>query len=135
MQNASSVHMQVKLAQFLPYSCGSPALRGSSLALHSCSAGVARIISTSRFHGKGKSLMSDRTSQVVETDEAKQIIQLHFGLDKMDVFYMSFEENQSITAEAQFEMESIKNDFLDIYNQVGIHDWGPFIIPVDPYFH
>ncbi|MCD7469464.1 hypothetical protein HAX54_008515, partial [Datura stramonium] len=24
--------------------------------------------------------------------------------------------------------------FPDIYSQINIRDWGPFIIPVDPYF-
>ncbi|MCE3049758.1 hypothetical protein HAX54_045725, partial [Datura stramonium] len=31
-------------------------------------------------------------------------------------------------------VESIKDEFPDIYNQISIRYWGPFTIPVDPYF-
>ncbi|MCD7447418.1 hypothetical protein HAX54_029092 [Datura stramonium] len=52
----------------------------------------------------------------------------------MEAYYLSFKENRSITAEAQFEVASFKDDFPDIYNQIGIRDWGPFTIPMGPYF-
>ncbi|MCD9559482.1 hypothetical protein HAX54_017441 [Datura stramonium] len=52
----------------------------------------------------------------------------------MEAYYLSFKKNRSISAEAQFEVASFKDDFPDIYNQLDIHDWGPFTIPVGLYF-
>ncbi|MCE2055729.1 hypothetical protein HAX54_043283, partial [Datura stramonium] len=82
---------------------------------------------------KGKAPMTYIASQGLDPDEAQQIWQLHFGMDKMEAYYLSFKETLSITIEAQFEVDSFKNNFPDIYSQINIHDWEPFTIPVDPY--
>ncbi|MCD7464416.1 hypothetical protein HAX54_052701 [Datura stramonium] len=52
----------------------------------------------------------------------------------MEVHYITFKETRSIIVEAQFEVESFKEDFLGIYNQIGTRDLGPFTVLVDPYF-
>ncbi|MCD7452453.1 hypothetical protein HAX54_016627 [Datura stramonium] len=44
------------------------------------------------------------------------------------------EEKRSIHAKAQFEVDSFKNSFPDINDQIGMCDWGPYTILVDPYF-
>ncbi|MCD7472823.1 hypothetical protein HAX54_014192 [Datura stramonium] len=36
--------------------------------------------------------------------------------------------------EAQFDVNTFRIAFPDIYQQIGLRDWGPFTIPVDPYF-
>ncbi|MCE0480864.1 hypothetical protein HAX54_038055 [Datura stramonium] len=52
----------------------------------------------------------------------------------MEEYYIAFKEKRSIHAEAQFEVDTFKKAFLDIYDQIGVHDWGSFTISVDPYF-
>ncbi|MCD7468725.1 hypothetical protein HAX54_007153, partial [Datura stramonium] len=52
---------------------------------------------------KGKTPKAATSSQGVEAEEAKRISQIHFGLDKMEAYYVSFKGKWSITAEAQFE--------------------------------
>ncbi|MCD9643504.1 hypothetical protein HAX54_031070 [Datura stramonium] len=52
----------------------------------------------------------------------------------MEEYYVAFKEKRSIHDEAQFEVDYLKNSFQDIYDQIGMHDWGPFNIPIDPYF-
>ncbi|MCD9559741.1 hypothetical protein HAX54_017974 [Datura stramonium] len=60
-------------------------------------------------------------------------LQVRFGLEGMEEFYMAFKEKHVIHAEAQFDAESFKITCLDIYHQIGTCDCGPFTIPVDPY--
>ncbi|MCD7457698.1 hypothetical protein HAX54_035905 [Datura stramonium] len=60
--------------------------------------------------------------------------QNRFGLDRMEEYYVSFKEKRSIYAKAQFEVESLKSAFPDISNLIGMRDWGPYTIHVDPYF-
>ncbi|MCE3050256.1 hypothetical protein HAX54_046759 [Datura stramonium] len=60
--------------------------------------------------------------------------QVWFGLERTEEYYVAFKEKCSIRVEAQFEVDSCKNAFPDIYDQIGMRDWGPFTIPVDPYF-
>ncbi|MCD9646392.1 hypothetical protein HAX54_036199 [Datura stramonium] len=48
---------------------------------------------------------------------------------------VEIQENRSITIEALFEVASFKDDFPDIYNQIDIHDWDPFTIPMWPYLY
>ncbi|MCD9644320.1 hypothetical protein HAX54_032505, partial [Datura stramonium] len=60
--------------------------------------------------------------------------QVLFGLERIEEYYVAFKEKRPIHEEAQFEVDSFKNAFPDIYNQIGMRDWGPFTIPVDPYF-
>ncbi|MCD9637821.1 hypothetical protein HAX54_021325 [Datura stramonium] len=60
--------------------------------------------------------------------------QVRFGLEGMEEYYSVFKEKPVIHAEAQFDAESFKTAFPDIYYQIGTRDWGPFTIPVDPYF-
>ncbi|MCD7453629.1 hypothetical protein HAX54_021682 [Datura stramonium] len=67
-------------------------------------------------------------------EEAQCISQLHFGLDEMEAYYVSFKGKRYITAEAQFEVKSLKDGFPNIYNQIGIRDWGPFTMPIGPDF-
>ncbi|MCD9559717.1 hypothetical protein HAX54_017889 [Datura stramonium] len=52
----------------------------------------------------------------------------------MGKYYVAFKEKRSIHAEAQFEVDSFKNAFPNIYDQIGMRNWDPFTIPVDPYF-
>ncbi|MCE3214900.1 hypothetical protein HAX54_000236 [Datura stramonium] len=52
----------------------------------------------------------------------------------MEEYYVAFKEKRSIYAEAQFEVDSLKNSFPDIHDQIRMRDWGPFTIPIDPYF-
>ncbi|MCD7451489.1 hypothetical protein HAX54_012158, partial [Datura stramonium] len=42
--------------------------------------------------------------------------------------------NRSITTKSQLEVETFKDDFQNIFNQIAIRDWGPFGIPVGSYF-
>ncbi|MCE3050841.1 hypothetical protein HAX54_048280 [Datura stramonium] len=51
----------------------------------------------------------------------------------MEEFYIAFKEKHVIHAEAQFDAESFKTAYPDIYHQIGMRDWGPFTLPVDPY--
>ncbi|MCD7452514.1 hypothetical protein HAX54_017201 [Datura stramonium] len=78
--------------------------------------------------------MTNTAPHELDLEEAQRILQLHFGLDKMEAYYLYFKENRSIIVEAQFKVASFKHYFLDIYNQIGIRDWGPFTIPMGPYF-
>ncbi|MCE3051847.1 hypothetical protein HAX54_050982 [Datura stramonium] len=55
-----------------------------------------------------------------------------FGLDRMEDYYVSFKEKRSIHVEAQFEVESFKNSFLDIYDQIGMCDCDQFHTVVAP---
>ncbi|MCD9646826.1 hypothetical protein HAX54_037022, partial [Datura stramonium] len=69
----------------------------------------------------------------------KELVPTHtpqerFGLEAMEKFYITFKEKRIIHAEAQFDAESFKTACPDIYHQIGMRDWGPFTIPVDPYF-
>ncbi|MCE0481389.1 hypothetical protein HAX54_039093, partial [Datura stramonium] len=52
----------------------------------------------------------------------------------MEAYYLSFKGKRSITTEDLFEVESFKDDFPNIYNQIGIWDLGPFTVPMGPYF-
>ncbi|MCE0481531.1 hypothetical protein HAX54_039341 [Datura stramonium] len=85
-------------------------------------------------NSKGKAPMTNTTIHDLPSDEAQCIAQICFRLARMEEYYVSFKEKRSIHAETQFEVESFKNDFPDIYYQIGMWDWSPFIIPVDPYF-
>ncbi|MCE0480710.1 hypothetical protein HAX54_037802 [Datura stramonium] len=87
-----------------------------------------------RWHSIGKALMANTNTQDLTSEKVQRISQLRFGLDKMEAYYLSFKGNTFITVEAQFEVESFKNDYPNIYNQIGIWDWGPFTIPIGPYF-
>ncbi|MCD7448177.1 hypothetical protein HAX54_039133 [Datura stramonium] len=89
---------------------------------------------TSRLNSKGKAPMTNIVIQDIPFDEAQRIAQLCFGLARKGDYYVSVKEKRSIYAETQFEVESFKDDFPDIYYQIGIWDWGPFTIPVGPYF-
>ncbi|MCE3215013.1 hypothetical protein HAX54_000539 [Datura stramonium] len=60
-------------------------------------------------------------------------LQVRFGVEGMEECYMDFKEKRVIHAEAQFDVESFKTACPDIYRQIGMHDWGPFATPVDPY--
>ncbi|MCD7469561.1 hypothetical protein HAX54_008673 [Datura stramonium] len=119
---------------FLLHDGGSSALRGSLPAFRRCSAAACNIMSTSIWNNTRKALMTNTDMQHLPSKEAQCISQLHFGLDRMEAYYLSFKEKRSITVEAQFELESYKDDFPNIYNQIGIRDWGPFIIPIGSYF-
>ncbi|MCE3051747.1 hypothetical protein HAX54_050697, partial [Datura stramonium] len=46
----------------------------------------------------------------------------------------NFQGKCVIYAETQFDAESFKNACPDIYHQIEMLDWGPFTIPIDPYF-
>ncbi|MCE2055305.1 hypothetical protein HAX54_042379 [Datura stramonium] len=92
------------------------------------------IMSISRQNSSGKALMTNINTQDLTSEEAQRILELRFRLDKMESYYLSFKGNRFITAEPQFEVESFKDDVLNIYNQIGIRDWGPLTIPVGPYF-
>ncbi|MCD9559876.1 hypothetical protein HAX54_018203, partial [Datura stramonium] len=48
----------------------------------------------------------------------------------MEEYYVAFKEKRSIYAEAQFEVDFFKNAFPDMYDQIGMRDWGPFTILV-----
>ncbi|MCD9644953.1 hypothetical protein HAX54_033499 [Datura stramonium] len=52
----------------------------------------------------------------------------------MEEYYLAFKKSRVIHAEAQFDVNSFRIAFPDIYQQIGLRDWGPFTIPVDPYF-
>ncbi|MCD9560091.1 hypothetical protein HAX54_018533 [Datura stramonium] len=52
----------------------------------------------------------------------------------MGDFYITFNEKCVIRAEAQFDEESFQTICPDIYNHIGMRDWGQFTLPVDPYF-
>ncbi|MCD7458758.1 hypothetical protein HAX54_039059 [Datura stramonium] len=52
----------------------------------------------------------------------------------MEVYYLFFNEKRYIHVEARYEVDYFKNDFPDIHYQIGVCDWVPFTIPVDPYF-
>ncbi|MCD9638959.1 hypothetical protein HAX54_023182 [Datura stramonium] len=56
-----------------------------------------------------------------------------FGMEGMEEFYIAFKEKPVIYAEAQFDAESFKTAYPDIYHQIGTRDWSPFTLPVDPY--
>ncbi|MCE0482454.1 hypothetical protein HAX54_041250 [Datura stramonium] len=60
--------------------------------------------------------------------------QVRFGLERMEEYYIAFKEKSSINSEAQFEVDSFKNAFPDIYDQVGMRDCGLFTLLVYPYF-
>ncbi|MCE0481204.1 hypothetical protein HAX54_038762 [Datura stramonium] len=92
------------------------------------------IMSTPLQGGKGKTPITNATTPGVESDEEKQIDQLLFGINKMKNYYVQFKENQSITVECRFEVDSFKDDFSNIYDQFQIRDWEPFVMPFDPYF-
>ncbi|MCE3214980.1 hypothetical protein HAX54_000471 [Datura stramonium] len=92
------------------------------------------IMSTSRQCSKGKTPITDATVPGAESDEEMRITQLLYGLNKINNYYVKCKEHRSITAEAQFESDSCKEDFPDIYDQFQIRDWEPFTMPLDPYF-
>ncbi|MCD9638313.1 hypothetical protein HAX54_022199 [Datura stramonium] len=78
--------------------------------------------------------MAAATSQEIEAEEATRIDQIHFGLDKIEAYYVSFKEKRSITIKAQFDINSLKDYFPNIYEQFQIRDWEPFTMPLDAYF-
>ncbi|MCD7464929.1 hypothetical protein HAX54_000230 [Datura stramonium] len=92
------------------------------------------IMSTSRQPHKGKESMSNSNTPSLSSKEAQRIMLNLFGLARMEKYYVSFKEKRSIHTKAHFEVESFKNAFPDIYYQIGMRDWGPFTIYVDPYF-
>ncbi|MCD7455068.1 hypothetical protein HAX54_026945 [Datura stramonium] len=51
----------------------------------------------------------------------------------MEEVYISFKEKRFIHAEGQFDAESFKTAYLDIYHQIATRDWGPFTTPIYPY--
>ncbi|MCE3049814.1 hypothetical protein HAX54_045841 [Datura stramonium] len=91
-------------------------------------------MSSSKWNSTGKAIMTNTNMQDLTSEEAHPISQLFFGLDNMEAYYFSFKEKRSITAEAQFEVESFKDDFPNIYNHIDIQNCGPFTIPVGSYF-
>ncbi|MCD7460176.1 hypothetical protein HAX54_043002 [Datura stramonium] len=92
------------------------------------------IMSTSRRTTKGKAPMSNIDAQTAPSDETQRLTHIRFGLDGMEEYYTSFKEKRSIHAETQFDVESFKIDFSNIYYHIGMQDWGPFTIHIDPYF-
>ncbi|MCD7467731.1 hypothetical protein HAX54_005343 [Datura stramonium] len=92
------------------------------------------IMSTSRRNSKGIALMTNAITQNLPDDVAQRSMHISFGLARMEEYYVSFKEKSSIYTETQFEVDSFKNDFLYIYYQIDMRDWGPFTILVDPYF-
>ncbi|MCE3216541.1 hypothetical protein HAX54_006841 [Datura stramonium] len=52
----------------------------------------------------------------------------------MEEYYISFKEKHIIHAEAQFDAKYFKTACPNISYKIGMRDWGPFTIPVDPYF-
>ncbi|MCE0482122.1 hypothetical protein HAX54_040524 [Datura stramonium] len=52
----------------------------------------------------------------------------------MEDFYITFKKKCVIHAKSQFDAESFKSACPDIYHRVGMRDWSPFTIPIDPYF-
>ncbi|MCE3049296.1 hypothetical protein HAX54_044559 [Datura stramonium] len=52
----------------------------------------------------------------------------------MEEYYTAFKEKSFNHEESQFDVESFKSACPGIYYQIGTRDWGPFTIPVDPYF-
>ncbi|MCE3215579.1 hypothetical protein HAX54_002860 [Datura stramonium] len=87
-----------------------------------------------RRQNTGKGPITNAAPHELDPEEVQRILQLCFAMDRMEAYYLSFKENRSITAKAQFEVASFNDDFPDIYNQIDIRDWGPFTIPVGPYF-
>ncbi|MCD9637579.1 hypothetical protein HAX54_020948 [Datura stramonium] len=59
---------------------------------------------------------------------------VRFGLEGMEEYYSAFKEKLIIHTEAQFDAEYFNTACPDIYYQIGMHDWGPFTIPIDLYF-
>ncbi|MCE3216356.1 hypothetical protein HAX54_006245, partial [Datura stramonium] len=51
-----------------------------------------------------------------ETDKAKRIDQLCFGLNKMKNYYVHLKEKWSINAKARFKVDSFKDESSDIYD-------------------
>ncbi|MCD7472938.1 hypothetical protein HAX54_014374 [Datura stramonium] len=87
-----------------------------------------------RCQNKGKAPTDVDIPQEVDVEETKRISQLRFWLEGMEAYYLSFKKKQPIMAEARFDVDSFKDDFLNIQNQFHIQDWEPFTIPLDPYF-
>ncbi|MCD7460395.1 hypothetical protein HAX54_043465 [Datura stramonium] len=48
--------------------------------------------------------------------------QVRSGLERIEEYCVSLKEKQSIHAEAQFEVDSFKNAFPNIYDQIGMCD-------------
>ncbi|MCD9642639.1 hypothetical protein HAX54_029527 [Datura stramonium] len=112
-----------------------PFLSGESLIEMWVQSRVAcNIMSTSRRNSKEKDPITNTDMQNLHSDEAQHIAQLIFGLGRMEAYYVSFKEKRSITVEAQFEVQSFKDDFRNIYNQINIWNWGQFTIPIGPCF-
>ncbi|MCE2056248.1 hypothetical protein HAX54_044346, partial [Datura stramonium] len=89
---------------------------------------------SSRYQDKGKAPMAATPSQEEEAEDAMKIAQLLFGLDKMESYYVSFKEKQSIIVKSRFEIDSFMDELPDIYEQFQFRDWEPFIMPPGPYF-
>ncbi|MCD7454902.1 hypothetical protein HAX54_026467 [Datura stramonium] len=64
--------------------------------------------------------MSNSNAPNLAFEEAQCIMINHFGLVRMEEYYVSFKEKQSIQTDAQFEVESSKNAFPDIYYQIDL---------------
>ncbi|MCE0482425.1 hypothetical protein HAX54_041206 [Datura stramonium] len=105
-----------------------------SLELRESRVVIRHIRSISRRNSKGKTPMTNTTTQTLPSDEAQCIAHILFGLARMEEYYVSIKENRLIHAETQFEVESFGNDFPHIYYQIDMRDWGPLTIPVDHYF-
>ncbi|MCD9642566.1 hypothetical protein HAX54_029439, partial [Datura stramonium] len=124
----------------LPRTRISSALLISRAAIHPCDAGVGGLcpaycfMTTAHRRFAVHYLFFTDVPLDLHFDEAQCIAQLRVGLDRMEAYYMSFKEKRSITTEAQLEVESFKDDFPNIYNQIDIRDWGPFTITIGPYY-
>ncbi|MCD7448919.1 hypothetical protein HAX54_047258 [Datura stramonium] len=100
----------------------SSSLRGLRVVTCWCGAIACNIMSTSRWNSIRKALMTNTNMQVLTFEEAQCISQLCFGLDKMEAYYLFFKGKRCFTVEAQFKVESFKDDFSNIYNQISIQD-------------
>ncbi|MCD7468199.1 hypothetical protein HAX54_006177 [Datura stramonium] len=68
-----------------------------------------------RRNSKGKAPMTNTATQTLPSDEAQRIAHIQFRLARMEKYYVSFNEKRSIHEETQLEVESLKNDFPDVY--------------------
>ncbi|MCD7466990.1 hypothetical protein HAX54_004119 [Datura stramonium] len=76
------------------------------------------------------SLQSHQSQASIHTNNT----QAQFALERLEEYYTAFKNKRSIHAEVQFEVDSFKNAFTDIYDKIGMRNLGPFTIPVDLYF-
>ncbi|MCD9639248.1 hypothetical protein HAX54_023656, partial [Datura stramonium] len=53
---------------------------------------------------------------VIQSSMHTSNTQVRFGLERMEEYYVDFKEKRSIHVEAQFDVDSFKNAFPDIYD-------------------